>query len=68
MNITMFVTIILLCSIRKFTTDDDENAAKQQRAFYTDEQLMETIDYLLKSMDMNGDGYIDYTEYKTNSE
>lgn len=48
--------------------DDDENEPKQQRAYYTDEQLIETIDYLLKSMDMNGDGYIDYTEYKTNSE
>lgn len=49
-------------------TDDDENATKQQRAFYTDEELMETIDSLLKSMDMNGDGYIDYMEYKTNND
>lgn len=55
-------------SLQKLTTDDDENAPKQQRAYYTDEQLIETIDYLLKSMDMNGDGYIDYTEYKMNSD
>lgn len=48
--------------------DDDEKATKQERTFYSDEQLTETIDFLLKSMDTNGDGYIDYTEYKMNSD
>ncbi|XP_032589712.1 G-box-binding factor isoform X4 [Drosophila mojavensis] len=31
---------------------------------YTDKALEDTIDYVLKSMDLNNDGYVDYAEYR----
>lgn len=37
-------------------------------ALYSDEQLEETIDHLMKTMDTNNDGYIEYHEYKNNVE
>lgn len=40
--------------------------AKDSSNVYSDEQLEETIDLLLKTMDTNKDGYIEYSEYKNN--
>jgi len=31
---------------------------------YTDKALEETIDYVLKSMDLNNDGFVDWAEYR----
>lgn len=47
-------------------TDDDSGSKDDPKLHenrYTDEQLEESIDYLLKSMDLNRDGFIDYAEY-----
>lgn len=35
-----------------------------QQHVYSDDELEETTDNLLQSMDKNNDGYIDYTEYR----
>lgn len=52
-------------STLKSKSDNGESADKQQ-TIYTDQQLEETIDFLLQSMDLNKDGFIEYTEYKNN--
>lgn len=52
-------------STLKSESDKGESADKQQ-TIYTDQQLEETIDFLLQSMDLNKDGFIEYTEYKNN--
>lgn len=31
---------------------------------YTDKALEDTIDYVLKSMDLNNDGFVDWAEYR----
>ncbi|XP_016983827.1 GATA zinc finger domain-containing protein 10 isoform X3 [Drosophila rhopaloa] len=36
----------------------------KQGSVYTDKALEETIDYVLKSMDLNNDGYVDWAEYR----
>lgn len=45
---------------------DDHSAEPEQKPsnVYTDKALEETIDYVLKSMDLNNDGYVDYAEYR----
>ncbi|XP_053945252.1 uncharacterized protein LOC128854851 isoform X1 [Anastrepha ludens] len=47
-------------------THDDakEDAGK----VYSDESLSNMIDYVLKQMDLNNDGYVDYTEYRKSEE
>lgn len=45
--------------------DKGESVEKQQN-FYTDQQLEEIVDLLLQSMDINKDGFIEYTEYRKN--
>lgn len=42
----------------------DENAPDIQVAPYTDEQLARIADDVLKLMDTNFDGFIEYAEYK----
>ncbi|XP_064550798.1 putative cyclin-dependent serine/threonine-protein kinase DDB_G0272797/DDB_G0274007 isoform X2 [Drosophila montana] len=42
-------------------TDEPEH---KTGAVYTDKALEETIDYVLKSMDLNNDGFVDYAEYR----
>lgn len=44
--------------------EEDEAPPKDGQHVYSDDQLSETIDELLKTMDLNKDGYIEYTEYK----
>lgn len=38
---------------------DDKDATS-----YKDEELIETVDFVLGKMDKNGDGYINYDEYR----
>lgn len=63
---------ILLCIKYTNTTtqiyldEDENNDAPKEWITYNDEQLADTIDQLLKSMDLDKDGFIDYTEYKNN--
>lgn len=47
--------------------DDDDDLPKIEKGHYTDDELEETIDYLLKSMDLNQDGFIEYSEYRNGS-
>lgn len=45
----------------------DEKATEPEQKHsnvYTDKALEETIDYVLKSMDLNNDGFVDYAEYR----
>jgi len=46
--------------------DNAEKVAESEHKgnVYTDKALEETIDYVLKSMDLNNDGYVDYAEYR----
>ncbi|KIH47427.1 EF hand, partial [Ancylostoma duodenale] len=37
----------------------------QQGPVMTDDEIADIVDSALKDMDLNGDGYIDYTEYAT---
>jgi len=43
-------------------SETDENAVS-----YSDSQLSETIDHLFSFMDVNKDGYVEYTEFKLNA-
>ncbi|KAI8046577.1 hypothetical protein M5D96_002788 [Drosophila gunungcola] len=36
----------------------------KQGSVYTDKALEDTIDYVLKSMDLNNDGFVDWAEYR----
>jgi len=48
--------------------DDEENGEHDENGtIYTDKGLSDIIDYVLKTMDMNNDGYVDYPEYLTKS-
>lgn len=46
--------------------DNAEKVAESEHKgnVYTDKALEETIDYVLKSMDLNNDGFVDYAEYR----
>ncbi|XP_063707010.1 general transcriptional corepressor trfA isoform X3 [Culicoides brevitarsis] len=44
------------------------NVADDSRPVYTDEQLSNSVDLVLKGMDTNFDGYISYQEYLDNHE
>ncbi|ALC46710.1 CG17271 [Drosophila busckii] len=46
------------------STEKHEDDHKKGGFVYTDSALEETIDYVLKSMDMNNDGFVDYAEYR----
>ncbi|XP_075147773.1 uncharacterized protein LOC142221824 isoform X3 [Haematobia irritans] len=43
---------------------DDGGTGEKNGTTYTDENLADVIDYVLNSMDLNKDGYVDYTEYR----
>ncbi|XP_058982985.1 nuclear transcription factor Y subunit beta isoform X2 [Musca domestica] len=55
---------------------DDEEKQKEktggtgekQGTSYTDDNLADIIDYVLSSMDLNKDGYVDYVEYRKSEE
>lgn len=64
-NIALSNTNILFTnSTKQLYTDEDGEDPKVQRTIYTDDMLEESIDYLLKTMDINNDGFVDYTEYR----
>lgn len=49
-----------------FVLKADENAPKNVKP-YTDEELGRIADDVLKAMDKNNDGFIEYGEYKSGS-
>ncbi|XP_060649490.1 G-box-binding factor isoform X3 [Drosophila nasuta] len=50
---------------KPITKDTDKPAEDDHKGnVYTDKALEDTIDYVLKSMDLNNDGFVDYAEYR----
>lgn len=47
---------------------DKEGTGERSGTTYTDESLSDVIDYVLQTMDLNKDGYVDYTEYRKSEE
>ncbi|KAM7359581.1 lymphotoxin beta receptor inhibitor isoform 3-T3 [Cochliomyia hominivorax] len=47
---------------------NSEGTGEKNGAVYTDENLADVIDYVLNTMDLNKDGYVDYTEYRKSEE
>jgi hypothetical protein len=48
------------------TADEGEGAEQQQhhdRKVFSDEELTNIVDLVLKEDDLNGDGYIEYVEF-----
>ncbi|XP_017471052.1 PREDICTED: multiple coagulation factor deficiency protein 2-like [Rhagoletis zephyria] len=45
-----------------------DGATEESGKVYSDENLSEIIDYVLKRMDLNNDGYVDYAEYRKSEE
>ncbi|XP_030370088.1 nuclear transcription factor Y subunit beta isoform X2 [Scaptodrosophila lebanonensis] len=62
----------LIKSLIHWHVDDKHGAEKPPEGekvepkVYTDSALEEVIEYVLKTMDHNNDGYVDYTEYRKN--
>lgn len=50
------------------TQNEDGGTGEKDGTSYTDDNLAEVIDYVLNSMDLNKDGYVDYTEYRKSEE
>ncbi|XP_032596470.1 G-box-binding factor isoform X3 [Drosophila grimshawi] len=46
------------------TTEHPDDVEHKTGTVYTDKALAETIDYVLKTMDLNNDGFVDYAEYR----
>ncbi|XP_023172719.1 GATA zinc finger domain-containing protein 10 isoform X2 [Drosophila hydei] len=44
--------------------ENPDESDHKKGSVYTDKALEETIDYVLKSMDLNNDGFVDYAEYR----
>lgn len=57
-------------SYHTFIADEEKQKEKtggtgeKQGTSYTDDNLADIIDYVLSSMDLNKDGYVDYLEYR----
>lgn len=45
-------------------TDEHHETEEAKGKIYSDEQLTDIVDYVLKQMDLNNDGYVDYAEYR----
>ncbi|XP_036323675.1 uncharacterized protein LOC118737342 isoform X1 [Rhagoletis pomonella] len=45
-----------------------DGATEESGKVYSDENLSEIVDYVLKRMDLNNDGYVDYAEYRKSEE
>ncbi|XP_031617654.1 UPF0746 protein DDB_G0281095 isoform X5 [Contarinia nasturtii] len=56
----------LIKSLIHWHDEGTHEVPQPQANTYKDDELANTIDQLLKSMDINKDGFIDYTEYKNN--
>uniref|UniRef100_A0A182QEU0 EF-hand domain-containing protein n=1 Tax=Anopheles farauti TaxID=69004 RepID=A0A182QEU0_9DIPT len=60
----------LIKSLIHWHADDDsvghqeEQTTAPPRPEYTDQQLEDIVDSVLRMMDVNGDGFIDYAEYR----
>lgn len=48
-----------------FISDMDGKAVKTSK-IYKDEELAQVIEHAMGTVDMNNDGFIDYTEFKKN--
>lgn len=42
----------------------EKNPDEPDKTIYTDEQLENIVDSVMRMMDANGDGYVDYAEYR----
>ncbi|XP_062561690.1 uncharacterized protein LOC134225530 isoform X2 [Armigeres subalbatus] len=42
----------------------EQNPNQPEQTIYTDEQLENIVDSVMRMMDVNGDGFVDYTEYR----
>ncbi|XP_011193290.2 involucrin isoform X2 [Zeugodacus cucurbitae] len=48
--------------------DEHHGTDEEKGKIYSDESLTDIIDYVLKQMDLNNDGYVDYAEYRKSEE
>lgn len=48
--------------------DKKAGTGKKNETIYTDANLADIVDYVLNSMDINKDGYVNYTEYRMSEE
>ncbi|CAD6992578.1 unnamed protein product [Ceratitis capitata] len=44
--------------------EEDHHEPEEEKKSYSDETLTDIIDHVLKTMDFNNDGYVDYAEYR----
>lgn len=64
-NLIQFeLNLIIVHTYVSLNTKADENAPPQVKP-YNDEELARIADDVLKAMDKNDDGFIEYTEYKS---
>lgn len=63
--VVLYVSFIFNISFCLLQIKADEDAPEIQVTPYTDEQLARIADDVLKLMDTNFDGFIEYAEYKT---
>ncbi|XP_058057927.1 G-box-binding factor isoform X3 [Anopheles bellator] len=54
----------LIKSLIHWHADDTAVPSTPPTPEYTDQQLEDIVDSVLRMMDINGDGYVDYTEYR----
>ncbi|XP_052869532.1 GATA zinc finger domain-containing protein 10 isoform X3 [Anopheles cruzii] len=54
----------LIKSLIHWHVDDRAAPSTPSKPEYTDQQLEDIVDSVLRMMDINGDGYVDYTEYR----
>ncbi|KAI8130334.1 hypothetical protein CVS40_0670 [Lucilia cuprina] len=52
----------------KEANKEKKGTGEKDGTTYTDDNLADVIDYVLNTMDLNKDGYVDYTEYRKSEE
>lgn len=59
-----FIRNNIACDLSAFADDKHEGETAAPTPEYTDDQLQDIVDSVLRMMDINNDGFVDYAEYR----